>query len=210
MQSPPKKQKKPRGPKVPKKITDSYLHNSGLYYLERFASSSANFKTVMMRKVWKSCAHHQDQDKDECAAMVDKLVVKFIDLGLLDDAAYTRAVVTSLRRKGTSTRAILTKMKMKGVNRDDTMRALRHYDAENIRDPEQAELVSALTTARRKRLGPFQREDKKARIEDEEEAQKLKEKEMAKLARAGFSYDTVRRVFEINSDEADSFLYENG
>ena len=208
MSAPPQKQK--RKPKTPKKITPSYLHNAGLYYLERFASSSANFKDVMMRKVWKSCAFHQDQDKDECATMVDELVAKFIDLGLLDDAAYTRAVVTSLRRKGTSTRAILTKMKMKGVNRDDTMRAVAHYDAENIQNPEDAEMVAGVMMARRKRLGPFQREDKKIKLADEEEAQKLKEKEMAKLARAGFSYDTVRRVFEMTLKEAEDFLYENG
>ncbi len=68
--TPYKKREKP----APKKITESYLHNSGLYYLQRFSASSEHFRSVMMRKVKKSCMHHTDQDYDACAVMVDKLV----------------------------------------------------------------------------------------------------------------------------------------
>lgn len=203
------KKKKKRKPRPPKKITESYLHNSGLYYLQRFASSSANFKAVMMRKVWKSCNHHKDQDKDECEAMVDKTVEKFQELQLLDDAAYTRGVVTSLRRRGLSKRAILTKLRTKGISNEDTLAALEKYERENLRNPDEAELIAALTLARKKRLGPFIHQDRIQNNSDEETQKKETEKAMAKLARGGFSYNIVRRVFGMNLDEADRFLYDN-
>lgn len=203
------KKKKNKKPRPPKKITENYLHNSGLYYLQRFASSSANLKDVMMRKVWKSCNYHKDQDKDECEALVDKTVAKFQELQLLDDAAYTRGVVTSLRRRGLSKRAILTKMKAKGISNEDTLYALEKYETENLRNPDEAELIAALTLARKKRLGPFARQDRLQNL-DEEALKKETEKTMEKLARSGFTYNTVRRVFDMDLGEADAFLYENG
>ena len=44
----------------PKKITPKYLNNVALWYLGRYASSAANLKRVLMRRVNKSCAHHGD------------------------------------------------------------------------------------------------------------------------------------------------------
>lgn len=205
----PRNKKKRKEPRPPKKITESYLHNSGLYYLQRFSSSSANFKAVMMRKVWKSCNHHTDQDKDECEAMVDKTVAKFEELQLLDDAAYTRGMVTSLRRRGLSRRAILTKLKIKGIAAERTAAALDKYEQENLRNPEEAELIAALTMARKKHLGPFIRADRIKPDMDDEERKKEQDKAMAKLARGGFGYNIVRRVFNMSFDDADQFLYDN-
>jgi len=204
-----RKPKKRKEPRPPKKITESYLHNSGLYYLQRFASSSADFKAVMMRKVWKSCNHHTDQDKDECEAMVDKLVIKLQELELLNDAAYTRGVVTSFRRRGLSKRTILTKMKLKGISAEDTLNALETYERENLRNPEEAEMIAALTMARKKALGPFIRADRVKDDMDDEERKKQLDKAMAKLARGGFGYNIVRRVFDMDFKEADQFLYDN-
>lgn len=204
-----KKKKERKEPRPPKKITESYLHNSGLYYLQRFSSSSANFKTVMMRKVWKSCAHHEDQDKDECEALVDKTVVKFEELELLDDAAYTRGMVTSLRRRGLSKRAIANKLRVKGIEQSETLAALDKYEHENLRNPEEAEFIAALTMARKKHLGPFIRTDRIKPDMDDEERKKEFNKAMAKLARGGFQYNIVRRVFDMNLNDADQFLYDN-
>ncbi len=187
---PAKTQKKRQGPKKPKKITESYLHNSGLYYLERFASSSANFRAVMMRKVKRSCMTHTEQDYEQCAAMVDALVEKFINVGLLDDAIYTRSKINSLRRRGKSARAIQAYLRSKGLKADIIEQTLKEYDLNQHESPAEAELEAALTFARKKRLGPF-------RGEKEIDSQK----ELGRMARAGFSYDTSRRV--LNNDFED-------
>lgn len=86
--------------KRPRKITETYLHNSGLFYLERFAASKAHFKVVMTRKVKRSCLYHVDQNYETCVEMVDALADRFEELGLINDAIYTRGCVESFRRRG--------------------------------------------------------------------------------------------------------------
>lgn len=188
---------KERGPKKPRRITESYLHNSGLYYLQRYAASSEHFRSVMLRKVKRSCAYHQDQNYEQCAAMVDALVKKFKESMLLDDESYIRAMVASLRRKGVSERTLIEKMKMKGVDRDETRKYLQHHDSTFAGEHCSADLKAAVIFARRKKLGPF------GNHTDEE-----KPKILAKFGRAGFAYDIAKTILEMQSEEAENILYE--
>src|SRR5687768_1034793 len=110
----PQDSKKTRGKKPPKKITETYLHNAGLYYLQRFSASSESFRRVMMRKVERSCRAHPEQDRAECARMVDELVRKFLGAGLLNDGQYAEAMVSTLRRRGLSSRAIQARLAARG------------------------------------------------------------------------------------------------
>lgn len=176
-------------PRTPRKITPTYLHNAGLYYLERFSASKNHFKSVMMRKVKRSCMHHTEQDYDECAKMVDEVADKFERLDLLNDEVYARAVVTSLRRRGLSRMMIINKMRMKGIDKERAQEELNKIDAEGDEDQD-PELQAALKLARKKKIGPYF-------IGEEEDTQKS----LGKLARAGFSYDTARKVLEYEEDD---------
>ena len=145
-----KKQKRP-----PKKITENYLHNAGLYYLERFAASKAHFKSVMLRKVKTSCLHHKDQNYEDCAGLVDKLADKFEELGLLNDEAYMRGMVTSLRRRGLSGRAIMMRLSAKGISGEMSKRGLQDHDQDYAETEREGDLIAALTYCRKKKIGPF-------------------------------------------------------
>lgn len=184
-----KTQKHKNQRRIPKKITPTYLHNSGLYYLERFSASKAHFKTVMMRKVKRSCMHHADQDYEECRAMVDALADKFEALELLNDAVYARGVVGSLRRRGFSRTAVMMKMRAKGIEPEDSMRALQNIDEET--GAQEPEFNAALKLARKKKMGPYYLGD------DEPNVQKW----LGAFARAGFSYDIARRVLDIDDSD---------
>ncbi len=180
--------------RTPRKITPTYLHNSGLYYLERFAASKAHFITVMSRKARKSCMHHKDQNYNECVTMVKQLADKFENLGLLNDAVYTNAQITSLRRKGLSRNAILQKMQTKGISRDKTVAVLATLDEEQHETTDDAERKAALTLARKRKIGPFFINDRK-----EEDPRKS----MGIFARAGFSYDIAKSILEMSPEELD-------
>ena len=184
------KPQKRKGPKKPRKVTESYLRNSGMFYLQRFPASSGHFRTVMMRKVRKSCAFHKDQDIESCTKMVESLVQDFISEGLLDDESYLRGMVTSLRRQGKSRQAIMAKLKQKQMPDHAITQTLENFDEENFDDPYEAEFLSALKIARKKRLGPF---DRKQKYEFE--------KALNALARQGFGFDTARRVLELKSED---------
>ncbi|NCC21201.1 MAG: RecX family transcriptional regulator [Alphaproteobacteria bacterium] len=179
-----KKRKRP-----PRRISESYLHNAGLYYLQRFASSSAQFRRVMTRKIDRSIDHHGGPDREECMAMLDSLVETFLRAGLLNDEGYTRACVETFRRRGLSERAIVAKLSAKGID------AAMVRDALDPRGDD--DLFAALRLARRRRAGPFATETaRKDRYE----------KDLAAFGRAGFSYDVSRRVLRMEPGEAELIL----
>lgn len=191
--------KKSREKRPPKKITESYLHNSGLYYLERFAASKNHFKTVMLRKVKRSCMHHKDQSYEDCALIVEALADKFEELGLIDDNAYLRGMVTSLRRRGLSARAITTRLQHKGIDGAKTKLALESHDRDNCDIPDEADLLAALTYCRKKKIGPF--------VVKPKNDENIEQKWLASIGRQGFSYDIARRVLEMSIDDAEEKLY---
>lgn len=159
--------------KVAKKISESYLRNSGLYYLQRHPTSVSHFLTVMGRKMQRSLKAHPDQNMAPFEAYLrEKLVPDFIQAGFLNDALYARALTGSLQRKGLPKRVITMRLANKGVEADEETLA------------EQDDFSAALLFAKRKRLGPF------AKVGREPQ------KDLAALARAGFSYEVAMRVLK--------------
>ena len=183
----PKTQKK--GPKKPKKITPDYLHNAGLYYLQRFSASRQHFRTVLMRKVKKSCYEHKDQNYEDCAALVEETVQKFERAGLLNDELYTQGVVNSLRRQGKSKKVIVMKLQTRGISQDLAAEKLEAVDSEKNGD---ADLIAAIMVTRKKKAGAFGNRDP--------------EKTLAALARAGFSYDIAKKALEMSREDAEDLL----
>jgi regulatory protein len=173
--------------KVPSKITPSYLENAALHYLERFASSSANLRRVLLRKVARSVAHWGG-DAASHGEQVDAVIAKLARLGYLNDAAYAEAKVRALHRAGKGSRTIRATLAAKGVDADLAAGALDSL-AEDIPEPD---LAAAIRLAKKRRLGPFRAQGRT----------EMRQKDLAALARAGFDFDTCRRVVEAESAEA--------
>lgn len=177
-------------PKPPKKISERYLYNSGLAYLRRFPASSMHFKTVMMRKINKSCRHHVEQNSEDCIKMLDELVIKFQNLGLLDDNAYLKGMITSLRRRGLSAAQIYNKMQQKGYQRDVIALELKKHDLEEYESETNGDIHAALIFARKRKLGPFDILKKRD-----------PEKSLATMARAGYSYDVAKKTLTMDAKD---------
>lgn len=175
--------------KIPKKITETYLHNAALYYLQRFAASSAQFRKVMQRKIDLSCRHHTDQNPEDCQTLLDKLVARFQENGLLNDGTYARGMVITLRRRGISERAIFMKLQNKGLSEGQIKDALEDFNAENDTNTAESEYRAALKLARKKRVGPY------AVAEFEYD------RALSAFARAGFSFDVARRVLGMSVED---------
>ncbi|MBI3447254.1 MAG: regulatory protein RecX [Magnetospirillum sp.] len=169
----------------PPKISASYLENAALHYLERYSSSRANLRRVLLRKVDRSLAYWGGEH-EEMAALVDAAIARLAAIGYLDDAAYAETKVRSLHRRGKSTRLIAASLAAKGVGAETVQAALGTLD-------EGADLVAALALARKRRLGPFRPAGYRA---------ELRNKDMAVLGRAGFSFEIVRRVIEAEDAES--------
>lgn len=173
--------------RIPRKVTPTSLENAALYYLERFATSSENLRQVLSRRVDRAAKHH-DTDIEACRQLIDDLIRRYQDSGLLDDSVYARAQAASLNRRGKSLRAIRMKLIQKGVPGDiidDTLEAL----AIELGEPD---LAAAIAYARKRRLGPYRTNAK---------AGDNRDKELAALARNGFSYSMARRIVEAEDIE---------
>ncbi len=177
----------PRKKRAPRKVSPRYLENSALHYLSRFATSAENLKRVMMRKVQRSANHH-GTDPDEGRDLIDDMIARFLRSGLLDDEAYAKARAASLHRRGNSSRIIYGKLKQKGLDGDVIELALAALGD----DDEDPERTAAIRFARRRRLGPFSLR---------QPVENTREKHLAAMARAGFSYHMAKLIIDAASED---------
>lgn len=180
-----------QGKKPPKKITEKYLYNAGLAYLQRFPASIPHFRRVMTRKIDKSCKYHTQQDRDACLSLLEKTIEIFARQGMLNDELYLQGMVNSLRRRGLSIRAIQAKLQQKGLEPEKITDAIRAFDGQE--DSAEAELAAAVQYMRKKRLGCFG--NKEAR-----------DKHLASLARGGFPFDIAQKALSLDDQEAQQIL----
>ncbi len=168
-----------------RKASPGYLERAAVYYLERYASSVANLRNVLDRKVKRSVEAH-GTDLAEGRQWIEDVLKKLVGLGLLNDAAYAAAKTRSLLRQGKPKRTIGMTLRAKGVGQDDLEHALA-----SVEDPD-ADLRAAIVFARKRRFGPFgPKVDPAAR-----------QRQFAAFARRGFGYDLARKVLDAPSVEA--------
>ena len=149
-----------------KKITQERLKNIALYYLERYEASSDKLRTVLKRRVMK--AKLEGSVPPESREWIENVIRQMQHLGYLDDKRYAENTVRRLSEAGRSPSFIRTKLRLSGINEDCIEATLSETD----------ELTQARLMVRKKRLGGDFNKD------------------LARLARAGFSYETARQVLE--------------
>ena len=174
--------------KPPKKATARHLENVALWYLQRFAASADSLRRVLMRRVEKSVRAH-DTDRAEGAEFVEDIIARFRRSSLLDDRVYAEGRTLSLHRRGISTNGIRARLAAKGVGAEDIAAALAILRDET----EDPDLAAAIAYARRRRIGPWRTRG---------DRDKLKDRDLAALARQGFGYDIARKVIEAEDTDA--------
>ena len=176
-------------PREPRRISRQYLENAALYYLQRYATSAENLRRVLARKVKRSCAFHK-LPEDEFHPMIEDLIKRYLSSGLLNDNSFAEAKAATLRRQGKSRRAIEAKLQAKGLGKKDIAAAM-----DKAGGGDDAELEAARSLAKKKKLGRHRVKP----LKDPKDARK----EMAAMARAGFSFDVAKRALNYKGDEDD-------
>jgi regulatory protein len=181
--------RKARAREARRPLTAAALENAAVVYLSRFASSSGNLRRVLMRKVARAARDGEEGQAAAGARMVDALIARYLEKGLLNDRAYADQAASSLARRGASRFSIAGKLAQKGVDNDLVRETIAALDAEG----DASELVAACALVRRRRLGPYRAPGKRA---------EFRQKDLASLARAGFRLDLARRVLRAPDVEA--------
>lgn len=191
-----KKYKSPKE-RVFKKPTATRLANQALFYLGRYAASEASLRRVLQNKIRRAAMQDQDFAADHQAQaalheVIEGIVAKHIKSGIINDKEYAAMKVASLRRSGKSARRIMHSLTQKGIAAELIEDALAPEEGE---DSAQIELAAACSHAKRRRLGPYRKESVNIRSAADEI--KLKNKEVASMARAGFTYDVAKQVLGV-------------
>lgn len=176
-----------RRPSPPPAVTPAALETAALDYLERYASSVANLRRVLMRRIERA-ARAGTIERSDGRARVEAIVERLADRRLVDDGAYADGRARSLARQGRSRAAIARTLAAKGVEPDAIEAALTA-----LAESGETDVQAALRFARRRRLGPFRAPKERAARRD---------RDLAALGRAGFSYEVARRVVDAESPAA--------
>jgi regulatory protein len=180
---------KPVGPAP----TRAQLHEAALRHLARFSATEAGLVRVLDRRIdrWARIAHQQDvfdTTADATARAASRVVARaLVEGGLVNDETFAAARARRLARAGRSRRSVAAHLAAKGIAAETIEAALP--------DPEQ-ELQSALAYVRRRRIGPF-------RVIADEGA---RPRELAALARAGFSRDVAEQALRMERESAESLV----
>ena len=193
--STPRRERRPPPPAGPAP-TRAKLHEAALAHLARFSASEAGLVRVLDRRIdrWlrRAAAEAPGQEPPDAApsrAAAREVARALVQSGVVDDAAYAQGRARSLTRAGRSRRAIGAHLSMKGVPKEVAQAALP--------EPE-AELAAALAYARRRRLGPFRKEQPEGADPAE-----LRRKEAGAMARAGFPQPVAMQALRMDRDAAE-------
>lgn len=149
-----------------KKITQARLKNIALYYLERYEASTQKLREVLKRRLAK--ARLEQPVPPKANQWVESIIEEMVRLGYVNDKRFAENTVRRLSGAGKSRSFIRTKLKLAGIEEEEIMEALSDTD----------ELAAARLMVQKKHLGHDFKRD------------------LARLARAGFSYEIAREVLE--------------
>jgi len=164
-----------------------------LHYLDRYSATEASLRAVLNRRIRKSATLHEPDP--DIPAWVDALLEDMKRLGFINDEAFAQTRAVSLHRSGKSARAIRQTLVGKGIRGEALDRAMAAAADElgHGEDTRAMDRRAGLEFARRRRLGVF---NPLSEVRAER-----REKDMAALARRGFSYDICLAVVEARDED---------
>lgn len=168
-----------QGRKPPKPLNSARLRDLALAYVARFSTSSGKFEAYLARKL-----REKGWEEDGTEPDIPGLVARYVELGYIDDATYAQSRAGGLLRRGYGPRR---------VSQDLTAAGIDEHLREDVAPDELGKRQAAFNLAKKRRFGPFYREELDP---------KRRDKQIAAMLRAGHSFDIVRRVMDAASEEA--------
>ena len=142
-------------------------------YLSKYDSSKNNLVNVLKRKILR--LNVTNFEKKKLIDIIEVIILKLEKNKFIDDDRYSSTKILSLSNSGRSKNFIFNYLVKKGVNKTQIQNNFNLIQKDN----ENWELESARIFAKKKKL-----------LEKNESY----EKKLAKMARAGFSYDICKKI----------------
>ncbi len=154
-------------------MNETKLLKYAVDYLSKYDSSKKNLLDVLKRKIFKS--NISGIEKKNLIDVCHKIILKLEKNKLIDDNKYIVSKISSLSRIGKSKNFIFNYLLKKGLDKSKIDSNLDIFNDNN----KDWELDAARLFAKKKRLL---------------DSSEIYEKKLAKMARAGFSYDLCKKI----------------
>ena len=166
-----------------KRLTEQRLLNITLFYLSRYESSTEKVRMMLKRRL-KRMEMRGEEVPADAPKWIESVLKKVRDYSYVNDARYAENQVRIMASQGKSERFICAKLAAAGIK--------PKVVKELLETMESTEEERALRFIFKKKIGPY-------RPKAEQHA--YREKDMAALARAGFSYEVVCQVLDTSTSE---------
>ncbi len=170
-----------------KRLSSAWLQRSALHYVQRYPASVQRVRQVMKRRIERKLQEHEG-DRAPLLEELEELLAAFQRGGHLDDLRQAGLWLDTWHRKGLSARGMRAKLAEKGVPPTVIAQALQEFFNQDDEREAGLELEAANNYARRRHLGPYRR--------NLEEREERRQRDLAALARQGFSFDIAREVID--------------
>jgi regulatory protein len=158
-------------------------------HLARYAATQTGLLRVLDRKItrWATATHPEPEAAQAARATARAIVARLAESGAVNDAEFAQSRTRSLSRAGKSSRAIGAHLAARGVPSQLTQ----------TQTNPNTELAAAAIHIRKRRLGPFSTKPT---------SPEQHRRELASLARAGFSSQTATTALRLSREEAETLI----
>jgi len=154
-------------------VDEKKLLKYAIDYLSKYDSSKRNLINVLKRKIFR--LKITNFEKSKLVNIIDSVIINLEKNKFIDDDRYSSIKILSLSKLGKSKNFISNYLIKKGIEKTQIQKNLNLMENNN----NDWELDSAKIFVKKKRL-----------LEKNE----IYEKKLAKMARAGFSYDICKKI----------------
>jgi len=154
-------------------VDEKRLLKYAVDYLSKYDSSKINLVNILKRKILR--LQVTNYEKRKLINIIENIIIKLEKNKFIDDDRYSSTKILSLSNSGKSKNFIFNYLIKKGVNKSQIQNNLNLVQQDN----ENWELNSAKIFAKKKKML---------------EKNQSYEKNLAKMARAGFSYDICKKI----------------
>lgn len=183
-----------KNPRKPKEPTSRWLRDQALRYLNRFPATTMKMRSFLYEKSHAGMFAFEIP-KLELKDRIEEEITKLVTAGFMNDQEFAKNKARVMARQGKSALQIrmkLTSMEFPEEMQEEAMEALGESDRALDRR-------AAALYVRKRKFGPYK---------DEKTRTARREKELASLARKGFSFDIANSIINAEDiEEIETLIY---
>ena len=162
------------------------MRNFSFAYIEKYAPSKQQLRTYLLKKYLKGKI--SNINKKNIIDLIDVVLKDLENSKFINDLFYSKSKAKSLIKRGSSINKIRSYLISKGVS-DKYVRSTIDEIKEGNEDQD---FFSAIKICKKKKIGPARNDANRPLFY---------KKDMGVLARAGFDFDTSKKIIDLDSSE---------